>query len=43
MSFRRKKLPKNVNSLELATGKYMLITILKLESMNNNPNFFYNY
>ena len=42
-SFKKKKLPKNVYSLELATGKYMLITIVKLELMNNNLNFFSNY
>ena len=43
ISFRRKKLPKNVYSLELGTSKYMLVTITKLELMNNNLNFFSNY
>ena len=41
--FRRKKLPKNVDCLELGTGKYMLIIIIKLDLMNNNLNFFSNY
>ena len=41
--FRRKKLPKNVYCLELGTGKYMLIIMIKLDLMNNNLNLFYNY
>ena len=43
ISFRRKKLPKNVCSHELGTGKCMLITIIKLELMNNNLNLLSNY
>ena len=40
---RKGKLSKNVYSLELGTGKYMLMTIIKLELMNNNLNSFSNY
>ena len=43
ISFRREKLPKNVYSLELGTGNDMLITIIKLKLMKNNPNFLSDY